>query len=92
MEEAEDEKKKKEDEEDEEEEERTKRGDDLTMLVALYYFMFIKWNSTTQRVLFIFSSNSTHPLFLNPHILKSSKIVNPNKDMKKVISHNYRIK
>ena len=87
--EEEDEKKKK---EDEEEEERTKHGDNLTMLVALYYFMFIKWNSTMQRVLFIFFNSSTHPLFLNPHISKSSKIVNPNKDMTKVISHNCRIK
>ena len=79
-EEEEDEKKKKEDEEDDEEEERTKHGDDLTMFV------------TTQHVLFIFSNSSTNPLFLNPHILKNSKIVNPNKYMNKVISHNCRIK
>ena len=52
-----------------------RRGDDATIHVALYYFMFIKWNSTTQCVLFFFSNSSTHPMFLNPHISKVIKLL-----------------
>ena len=65
----------------------TRRGDDVTVHIVLHYSMFIKWNSTTQRVLFIFSTSSTHYLFLSPHISKSSKIVNSNNDTKKVTRH-----
>ena len=63
-----------------EEEEEGWRWCNNTCCVVLFYV--IKWNCTTQCVLFVFSNSFTRLLLFNPHILKNSKIVNP-KDMKK---------